>query len=73
MSISPHAYRTNKFVSALNLEKAPGASSHSGVNTRSGSQLTLNIKNAGDATTCHVCLIFDQICNVSAAGVEILD
>ena len=40
VSIAPHAYRTNKFITALNLEKAPGASSHSGINTRSGSQIT---------------------------------
>ena len=73
MSIAPHAYRTNKFITALNLEKAPGASSHSGINTRSGSQLTLNLRNTGAATTCHVILVYDQICNISAAGVEVLD
>jgi hypothetical protein len=73
VSIAPHAYRTNKFITALNLEKAPGASSHSGINTRSGSQLTLNLRNTGAATTCHVILVYDQICNISAAGVEVLD
>ena len=73
VSISSHAFKTDKFITALNLEKAPGASSHSGVNTRSGSQLTLNLKNTGDAMTCHVILIYDQILNISAAGVEVLD
>ena len=73
VSIAPYAYRNNKFVTALNLEKAPGASSHSGINTRSGSQLTLNLRNTGAATTCHVILDYDQMCNVSAAGVEVLD
>ncbi len=73
VSISPHAYRTNKFITALNLEKVPGASSHSGINTRSGSQLTINLRNTGAATTCHVILMYDQICNISAAGVEVLD
>ncbi len=73
VSIAPYAYRTNKFITALNLEKAPGASSHSGINTRSGSQLTLKLRNTGAATTCHVILVYDQICNVSAAGVEVLD
>ena len=72
LSIAPHAYRTNKFITALNLEKAP-ASSHSGINTRSGSQLTINLKNTGSATTCHVILVYDQVCNISAAGVEVLD
>ena len=37
------------------------------------SQLTLNLKNTGDATTCHVILVYDQVCNVSASGVEVLD
>ena len=73
VSISPHAYRTNKFITALNLEKVPGASSHSGINTRSGSQLSLQLRNTGQATTCHVILVYDQICNISAAGVEVLD
>ncbi len=73
MSIAPHAYVRNKFITALNLEKVPGNSSHSGINTRSGSQLTLNLKNSGAATTCHVILVYDQVCNISAAGVEVLD
>ena len=73
LSIAPHAYVRNKFITALNLEKVPGASSHSGINTRSGSQLTLNIRNSAAATTCHVILVYDQVCNVSAAGVEVLD
>ena len=73
VSIAPYAYRNNKFITALNLEKAPGASSHSGINTRSGSQLTLNLRNTGAAKTCHVVLVYDQICNVSAAGIEVLD
>ncbi len=73
LSIAPHAYRTNKFITALNLEKAPGVSSHSGINSRSGSQLTINLRNTGVATTCHVILVYDQVCNISAAGVEVLD
>ncbi len=73
MSIAPHAYRANKFITALNLEKCPGASSHSGINTRSGSQLTLNLRNTGAATTCHVILVYDQIIDVSAAGCSVLD
>ncbi len=73
MSIAPHAYVRDKFITALNLEKVPGASSHSGINTRSGSQLTLNLKNSGAATTCHVILVYDQVANISAAGVDILD
>ena len=70
--ISSHDYRVGKFVLGQNLQKAPG-SAHTGVNTRSGSQLTLNFKNLGDATMIHVILIYEQIINVSAAGVEVLD
>ncbi len=73
LSISPHDYRFEKFIGALNLEKAPGASSHSGLSTRSGSQLTLNLKNTGIATTCHVVLVYDQVVSISAAGVDVLD
>ena len=73
LSISPHDYRFEKCIGALNLEKAPGQSSHSGINTRSGSQLTLNLKNTGIATTCHVVLVYDQVVSISAAGVDVLD
>ena len=73
ISISPHDYRFEKFIGALNLEKAPGASSHSGINTRSGSQLTLNFKNTGIATTVHVVLVYDQVVSISASGCEVLD
>ena len=73
LSISPHDYRFEKFIGALNLEKAPGQSSHSGINTRSGSQLTLNLKNTGIATTVHVVLVYDQVVSISAASVDVLD
>ena len=72
-SISPFQYRDNKFVIGQSLEKAPGQSSHTGVNTRSGSQLTINIRNAGAATMMHVLLHYEQIVNLSASGVEVLD
>ena len=69
----PYKYRTDKFIVGQTLEKAPGQSSHTGVNTRSGSQLTLNFKNLGNATMIHVILHYDQSVNLSAAGVEVLD
>ncbi len=72
VSIAPYAYRNNKFITALNLEKVPGASSHSGISTINGSQCTLQLRNTGAATTCHVILVYDQIVNISAAGVEVL-
>ena len=73
LSISSHAYRNNKFIVAQSLEKAPGGSAHSGVNTRSGAQLALNFKNLGDTTLVHVVLHFEQIVDVSASGVQVLD
>lgn len=72
-SISPYAYRHTKFIVAQSLEKAPGGSAHTGVNTRSGAQLTLNFRNLGDTTMIHVILHYEQIVNVSAAGAEVLD
>ncbi len=57
----------------MNLEKCPGAAGHPGVNTRSGSQLSLNFKNLGAATQIHVFLHYDCAISVSAAGVEVLD
>ncbi len=72
VSMSSHEYRINKFVLGQNLQKAPG-SAHTGINARSGSQLTLNFRNLGDSTMIHVILVYEQIVNVSAAGVEVLD
>jgi hypothetical protein len=70
--MSSAEYRMNKFVLGQNLQKAPG-SSHTGINTRSGSQLTLNFRNLGASTMIHVILVYEQVVNVSAAGVEVLD
>jgi hypothetical protein len=73
-SISPWQYRTTKFIGAMNFEKALGESSHTGVNTRSGSQLTLNFRGLpANIDTIHVILHFEVAVNVSAAGIEVLD
>jgi hypothetical protein len=72
-SISSNQYRSTKAIYAMNLEKCPGASSHSGINTRSGSQLSLNFKNLGAATQIHVVMHFEAVVTCSAAGCEILD
>ena len=72
-SIEPHRYRLDKFVVGQSFEKAPGQSAHSGINTRSGSQLTLNLRNLGSMTMIHCVLVCEQVVNVSAAGVEVLD
>ena len=73
-SISPHQYRTTKFVGAMSFEKALGQAGHSGVNTRSGSQLTLNFRGLPTSVnTIHVVLHYEVAVNVSAAGIEVLD
>jgi hypothetical protein len=73
-SISPYQYRTDKFIGAMNFEKALGESGHSGVNTRAGSQLTFNIRGLPAAiNTIHVVLHFEVAVSISAAGIEVLD
>ena len=71
--ISSHQFKTTKAIFALNLEKCPGQSGHSGVNTRGGSQLTIELKNLGSAIqTMFVVLHYEQIVNITAAGTEVL-
>jgi hypothetical protein len=73
-SISPYQYRTTKFIGAMNFERALGQAGHTGVNTRSGSQLTLNFRGLpASITAIHVILHYEVAVNVSAAGIEVLD
>jgi hypothetical protein len=73
-SISPQQYKSTKFLGAMNFERALGQAGHSGVNTRSGSQLTLNFRGLPTAIhTIHVVLHYECAVNVSAAGIEVLD
>ena len=72
-SISPYQYRTTKFIGAMNFEKALGQAGHTGVNTRSGTQLTLNFRGLpASINTIHVVLHYEVAVNVSAAGIEVL-
>jgi hypothetical protein len=74
MSVSPYQYRTTKFIGAMNFEKALGQAGHTGVNTRSGSQLTLSFRGLpAGINTIHVVLHYEVAVNVSAAGIEVLD
>ena len=73
-SISPQQYKGTKFIGAMNFEKALGQAGHTGVNTRSGSQLTLNFRGLPAAiNSIHVVLHYEVAVNVSAAGIEVLD
>ena len=66
-------YCVSHFILGQTFEKGAGQSSHTGINTRSGSMLTLNFKNLGAAQMIHAVLVCDQVVNLSAAGVEVLD
>jgi len=72
-SITPLQYQSRAHILGMNLEKCPGRAAHTGRNTRGGSQLTLNFKNLHEITSIHVVLHFEQVVNVSAAGIEVLD
>jgi hypothetical protein len=73
-SISPYQFRHDKFIGAMNFEKALGQAGHTGVNTRSGSQLTLNFRGLPTyIDAIHVVLHYEVAVNVSAAGIEVLD
>ncbi len=72
-SITGEAYRDDKFIIRQSFEKAPGQSSYTGVNIRSGSQLSMNFKNFGATTMDHVVMHYEQVLNLSAAGAEIRD
>ena len=72
-SINTLQFRKDFAVFAMDLEKAPGKLGHTGVNTRSSLQLTINLKNCGAALMLHVVLHFDCVLNCSAAGCELLD
>jgi hypothetical protein len=73
-SISPYQFRHDKFIGAMNFEKALGQAGHTGVNTRSGSQLTLSFRGLPTyIDAIHVVLHYEVAVNVSAAGIEVLD
>jgi hypothetical protein len=73
-SISPQQYKGTKFIGAMNFERALGQAGHSGVNTRSGSQLTPHFRGLPSSiNTIHVVLHYEVAVNVSAAGIEVLD
>ena len=71
-SMTPVQYHSDHFVIGQSFELAPG-SAHTGINTRSGSQLTLSFKNLTGAHTIHVVLKYEAVVNLSAAGTQLLD
>jgi hypothetical protein len=73
LHIDTAAYSTSRFVTGLSLERVPNSASFTGMNTRSGSQLTLNFRNTGALVTIHVVLVYDQVADLSSAGVVVMD
>jgi hypothetical protein len=72
--ITGQRYRTDKYINACELEKAPGVANHTGVNTRGGSALTLNLYNLGtNIDTCTIVVCYDLTVRISSAGVEVLE
>lgn len=71
--ISSQQFKTTKGIFALNLEKCPGQAGHTGINTRGGSQLTIELKNLGTLVSfLHVVLHYEEIINITASGAEVL-
>ena len=55
--LSLHAYNYSdiRFITGLSLERVPHSGSFTGMNVRSGSQMTLNFKDAGTMVMLHSC------------------
>jgi hypothetical protein len=73
LHISTSEFSNNRMVTGLALERVPNSASFTGMNTRSGSQLTLNFRNTGALVTIHVVMLFDQVADLSSAGVTVMD
>jgi hypothetical protein len=72
-SLTGRRYRTNRYINAVELEKAPGVACHTGVNTRSGNPLTLNLYGIPNVASCLIVVCFDLTVKISLSGVEVLD
>jgi hypothetical protein len=73
LHLDTYSYGLNRFVTGLSLERVPNGENFTGFNTRSASQLTVHCKNTAAAVMMHLVLIYDNVANLSSAGVEVLD
>jgi hypothetical protein len=82
IDISPYAYRNNKAIFAINLEKViqeeDSDLGNTGMSSRGGSQMTLQLRGCpqnldGTPVMIHVCVLFDSITQLSSAGVVQMD
>jgi len=76
LDITPYEYRNHKFVLAFDTEKNLG-SSFTGVNTKSGSLLTVKLKSTAPSAdmpdTMYVTMHYDGILQISDAGISVFD
>ena len=80
MDISPSDYRSTKYVIGIDTEKMLGAS-FSGMETKSGSLLTLRLDKQGTnaalpavgTTKIHYALEYDAVLQINDTGVTILE
>ena len=82
IDISPHEYRNTRGVFAINLEKViqeeDSDLGNTGMSSRGGSQMTLQLRGCpqnadGTPVMLHVCVLYDSITQLGAAGVIQMD
>jgi hypothetical protein len=66
------SYQVNDFVIGQSFERA-GGPHHSGISTRGGATLSIDLRNTGTSTMAHVVVIFDAALDLSQAGPQMLD
>ena len=74
-SISANAFRHDKYLQGVNLERCAGVAAQTGISTRNGSQLTFESKNIGTAAGIDEILVnlrYEVICEISSAGCNVL-
>ncbi len=78
IDISPHDYRNTRGLFAINLEKViqeqDSDLGNTGMSSRGGSQMTLQLKGCpqnadGTPVMIHICVLYDSITQLGAAGV----
>jgi len=76
LDITPYEYTNHKFVIAFDCEKNLG-SAFTGINTKSGSLLTVKLKSSVDSAvmpdTMYVTLHFDSILQIGDSGVQVFE
>ena len=72
LDITPHEFRSTKAIFALNLEKVLNEDpdvGHSGISSRNGSQVTLELQGAPVGAICFITCFFDSVVQLGPSGV----